>query len=220
MSLYVKFTSLFLKTISKPIANGIKAQAKEHASFRKVCISFAQGVHRADVNVRRRLLGEKDIKVRPLNDAKAINSGANFLADSFVFGVGGAIIFFEYYRQRRKEAARRAGLEDDIRVLQDEVDWLVAKLQDKQILSDNYTVPDDVETSILELKHKDGTTTKPKNEQEVKAKQALKEARQKEKEAKEAEAQGNLSGTEAVKAATEATEIATEAVKQTEAAQK
>lgn len=34
--------SLFIKTVSKPIANKLKQQAAEHERFRKVCISLAQ----------------------------------------------------------------------------------------------------------------------------------------------------------------------------------
>lgn len=37
--------------------------------------------------MRRRLLGEDHpLHIRPLNDAKAIDSGANFLSESFLFG--------------------------------------------------------------------------------------------------------------------------------------
>lgn len=156
MSLALKFTSLLVKTLAKPISNTIKANAKEHPQFRKLCISFAQKLHQTDVNVRLRLLNEKNIKVRPLNDAKAIQSGANFIAEAFVFSVAGSLVFFESWRSRRKEQKRQATIVDDIQVLQDEIEWLKAQLTAKKVLDkDDYVVPDNVEPTVLKLKRKE-----------------------------------------------------------------
>ncbi|PRT54534.1 OPA3-like protein [Wickerhamiella sorbophila] len=155
MSLALKFTSLLVKTLAKPIANTIKANAKEHPSFRKFCISFAQKLHQTDVKLRLKLLNEKNIKVRPLNDAKAIQSGATFISEAFVFSVAGSLVFFESWRSRRKEQARQASIVDDIQVLQDEIEWLKAQLSAKKIIdADNYVVPDNIEPTVLKLKHK------------------------------------------------------------------
>lgn len=155
MSLALKFTSLLVKTLAKPIANTIKSNAKEHPSFRRFCISFAQKLHQTDVNLRLKLLNEKNIKVRPLNDAKAIQSGATFIAEAFVFSVAGSLVFFESWRSRRKEQARQASIVDDINVLQDEIEWLKAQLTAKKVLDgDNYVVPDNIEPTVLKLKHK------------------------------------------------------------------
>ncbi|KAI5304794.1 hypothetical protein KEM55_009269 [Ascosphaera atra] len=56
MSVALKISSLAIRTLSKPIANSIKAQAREHERFRKLCISFAQGLHRVDMRLRLGLL--------------------------------------------------------------------------------------------------------------------------------------------------------------------
>lgn len=55
-SIVIKLGSLVVKTLSKPIANRIKAQAREHERFRRVCVSFAQGIHRSDMRFRLGLL--------------------------------------------------------------------------------------------------------------------------------------------------------------------
>ncbi|KAF6229880.1 hypothetical protein HO133_004217 [Letharia lupina] len=55
-SIVIKLGSLVVKTLSKPIANRIKAQAREHETFRRVCVSFAQGIHRWDMRFRLGLL--------------------------------------------------------------------------------------------------------------------------------------------------------------------
>ena len=45
--------------------------------------------------------------IRPLSESKAIDSGANFISESFLFTVGLSLILFETWRSRRKEQNRR-----------------------------------------------------------------------------------------------------------------
>lgn len=51
-------------------------------------------------------------RIRPLSESKAIESGANFISETFLFLVAGGLIVFESLRSRRKESSRREGLED------------------------------------------------------------------------------------------------------------
>jgi optic atrophy 3 protein len=46
-------------------------------------------------------------RVRPLTESKAIETGANFISEGFLFCVTGGIIVFEWWRQGRKESNRR-----------------------------------------------------------------------------------------------------------------
>ena len=46
-------------------------------------------------------------KIRPLSEAKAIDSGANFISETFLFTVGLSLIILESLRSRRKETTRR-----------------------------------------------------------------------------------------------------------------
>ena len=46
-------------------------------------------------------------RIRPLSEAKAIDTGANFISETFLFLVGGSLIVFESFRSRRKESNRR-----------------------------------------------------------------------------------------------------------------
>ncbi|CUM56262.1 uncharacterized protein AC631_03926 [Debaryomyces fabryi] len=128
--LTLKFTSLLIRTVAKPISNSIKAQAKEHEHFRRNCIRFAQMMHHADLKMRMNLLGEKKIKIRPLNDNKAIEKGANFLSEMFVFSVAGSLIFYESYRSRKKTNLEKSNVQDDITFLQDEIVALQQELED------------------------------------------------------------------------------------------
>ncbi|KIV95628.1 hypothetical protein PV10_03258 [Exophiala mesophila] len=161
MSLALKFTSLAIRTLSKPIANFIKRQAREHEGFKNTCISFAQALHRVDMRWRIGLLqdaaaiekqaareaaaesakkhkhsfptvkteaqtkAEEEAaakvakeeaeppkprskpRIRPLSEAKAIESGATFISETFLFGVAAGLLLFEAWRSRRKDANRR-----------------------------------------------------------------------------------------------------------------
>ncbi|KAI9812451.1 MAG: hypothetical protein M1827_004682 [Pycnora praestabilis] len=169
-SLTLKFSSLVVRTLSKPIANQIKAQAREHERFRRICVRFAQSLHRVDMRLRLGLLRDTEVekktskdskaeahkssaaqadksksekspsnkdgqeegneggrdktpekskskpsvRIRPLSEAKAIDSGANFISETFLFMVGGALIIFESWRSRRKETSRRTDVSREL----------------------------------------------------------------------------------------------------------
>lgn len=117
----LKLTSLLVRTVAKPMALALKAQAKEHEAFRSACIRVAQTVHSTDIKLRMKLLGEKRIKVRPLNDNKAIENGANFLLEFFIFLVAGSLILYESYRSRVKAANEKITVRNNISDLQDEI---------------------------------------------------------------------------------------------------
>lgn len=89
-----------------------------------------------------RLMGKSTFKVRPLNEAKAIESGATFVAEGFIFSVAGGLILYESFRARRKELNRRETVADDIETLQDEIEWLKEKLVKRKLLEDDYKAPE------------------------------------------------------------------------------
>ena len=149
--------------------NRIKAQAREHERFRRICVRFAQGIHRVDMRLRLGLLQdteaiEKQIareaaeaqarkhkleaptvrteaeqkayeqetteekkrikektkpRIRPLSEAKAIDTGANFVSESFLFAVGFGLIIFESWRRERKETTRRVDVAERIGELEE-----------------------------------------------------------------------------------------------------
>jgi hypothetical protein len=60
-------------------------------------------------------------RIRPLTEAKAIDSGANFISEAFLFCVAGGLLVFEAFRSRRKEATRQRGVEERLGDLEEEV---------------------------------------------------------------------------------------------------
>lgn len=58
-------------------------------------------------------------RIRPLSEAKAIDSGANFISEAFLFFVAGSLIVFESWRSRRKENNRREDVADRLAGLEE-----------------------------------------------------------------------------------------------------
>ncbi|KAF2797611.1 hypothetical protein K505DRAFT_372318 [Melanomma pulvis-pyrius CBS 109.77] len=183
MSLTLKITSLFVRTLAKPIANAIKRNAHEHENFRKFCVRGAQGLHRIDMRMRLGLLQDPAVidrqiakevaaaeaarkktqaptvkteeetkaeealsekeretikkkaeaarkpRIRPLSEAKAIETGANFVAETFIFSVGILVIVVEQWRQRRKARNARDDIREDLEELQTELKSVKAELE-------------------------------------------------------------------------------------------
>ena len=58
-------------------------------------------------------------RIRPLTEAKAIESGANFISETFLFSVAAGLIFFESWRSRKKETTRRDDVAERLADLED-----------------------------------------------------------------------------------------------------
>jgi hypothetical protein len=69
-------------------------------------------------------------RIRPLTEAKAIETGANFVAEAFIFSVGLGVIVFEQWRQRRKARNQRDDIREDLEELQKEFLSVKAELEE------------------------------------------------------------------------------------------
>jgi len=58
-------------------------------------------------------------RIRPLSEAKAIDSGATFISEAFLFMVAGGLIVFESWRSRRKETSRREDVAERLKELEE-----------------------------------------------------------------------------------------------------
>lgn len=130
-----KVAQLVIRTLAKPISNQIKVQAKEHETFRNFCVNLAQRMHRVEVNLRTNLLGEPARHVRPLSETRAIESGANALAEGFLFSVAAGLIIGEAWRSSRNQSKRRDSVDDALEDLQTKVFTLTEKIDE---LSTNF----------------------------------------------------------------------------------
>lgn len=104
-----------------------EAQMKADEEAREKEKRFIQGKVKNDEKKKEQRL------IRPLSEAKAIESGANFISEAFVFGVGLSLLLFETWRSRRKENSRRDDVKERMDKLEDEIRQTQ---QEKQILED------------------------------------------------------------------------------------
>ncbi|GAB1740192.1 hypothetical protein NU219Hw_g5308t1 [Hortaea werneckii] len=61
------------------------------------------------------------VRIRPLSDAKAIELGANFFSEAFIFAVAAGLLVWDSWRSRAKESARRDDVAERIEQLEAEV---------------------------------------------------------------------------------------------------
>ncbi|KAF2164150.1 hypothetical protein M409DRAFT_56856 [Zasmidium cellare ATCC 36951] len=68
------------------------------------------------------------VKIRPLSEARAIELGANFFSEAFIFAVAVGILLAETWRSRKKESSQRNDVAERLEQLETEVESLRAKL--------------------------------------------------------------------------------------------
>ncbi|EMC95075.1 hypothetical protein BAUCODRAFT_35065 [Baudoinia panamericana UAMH 10762] len=69
------------------------------------------------------------ITIRPLSDARAIELGANFFSEMFVFGVAAGLILVESWRSGKKESKRRDDVAERLAALESEVERLRSRYE-------------------------------------------------------------------------------------------
>lgn len=70
--------------------------------------------------------------IRPLSESRAIELGANFIAESFIFGVAVGLLLFERWWSRRKENKREEEVIERLRELEERnesISYLEAEVQ-------------------------------------------------------------------------------------------
>ncbi|KAF8974954.1 hypothetical protein BGZ46_009550 [Entomortierella lignicola] len=73
-----------------------------------------QFTHRAEMQLKMKFLGYKVESIRPLNDARAVEIGANFLGEAIIFGVAGSLIILENARSRMNARDRKNHVDDTL----------------------------------------------------------------------------------------------------------
>lgn len=85
-------------------------------------------------------------KIRPLSEAKAIDSGATFVSEGFLLLVGVSLILLENWRTKRREMSRR-----------EDVAERISELEESEKVSRKALV--ELEREILRLRGKNGKAT-------------------------------------------------------------
>ena len=87
-----------------------------------------------DEAAREKTEGKKEeqtprIKIRPLSEAKAIELGANFFSEAFIFSVAVGLLVWDSWRSRAKASDRRDEIKERLDMLEAEVDRLRIKYE-------------------------------------------------------------------------------------------
>jgi optic atrophy 3 protein len=73
-------------------------------------------------------------RIRPLSEAKAIDTGANFISETFLFAVTLSLIMFESWRSRRKETSRRNDVADRLKELEERDEARSKRIEEMEML--------------------------------------------------------------------------------------
>lgn len=126
----LKLGTLALKTVSKPIAARLKAQAGLHPRFRQSIINIAQANHRFTTTIQRRIYGHAtDVEIRPLNEEKAVQAAVDLIGELFVFSVAGVAVVFEVQRSARSEARKESIRRQEVEELRQRDDELAKEVE-------------------------------------------------------------------------------------------
>jgi len=95
----VKFLSLAVKQVSKPISVRIVSFARNHHTFNRYIINTGQWYH----NSSQRLMGRRKKDIKLLDEKVALKEGTSLLVETIVFLIAGSIVLFEYSKSGNKE---------------------------------------------------------------------------------------------------------------------
>jgi len=108
--------------IEKQIAReAAEAQARKHKLEAPTVRTEAEmkAYEAETAEVKKRAREKTKPRIRPLSEAKAIDTGANFVSETFLFLVSVGLIGFEWARRERKENSRREDVTDRIEELEE-----------------------------------------------------------------------------------------------------
>lgn len=81
-------------------------------------IAEAEAIEKAKKDAIEKAKSQPLPRIRPLSEAKAVENGAKFISEAFLFVVAGGLIVFETMRSRRKELSRREDVADRLHELE------------------------------------------------------------------------------------------------------
>ena len=125
MAIYVKAFSLVLKTVSKPLAKQVKEAAKSHPFLRQLSIGVAL---KADslyqtimsptpLNEPIISSGGRRMKIpkKPpvMTEDQALQAAGDFLAEAFVFGVAGGLVWWEQSKSAEKDLVKATNAKEE-----------------------------------------------------------------------------------------------------------
>ena len=111
-----KLVGLLLKTLAKPLSKRIKHEFSRYPFSQKILIGIGQASHQATSRMTIWSSGYKVRSITPLEDDKAMATGAEFVGEGFILLVSSGVVIYEYNRsniaaaekERKKYAKAKA----------------------------------------------------------------------------------------------------------------
>ncbi|OQS05909.1 hypothetical protein THRCLA_02019 [Thraustotheca clavata] len=107
-----KVGGMFIRVLTKPIANELKSLGKSHPWLKQACTSLGQRINRWNIisHLRVASQGHLTINVKDLPDDKALEKGTEFIGEVFIFAVAVAVVTYDYTRSTKKNELKEAQL--------------------------------------------------------------------------------------------------------------
>ena len=114
----IKLGALIIKTVTKPIAKGIRNRAKDNPTFKKICIGTGNLKHKIIYNFNKVVRNNKK-EYKQINESYAIEMGSEILSEMIIYTVGTGLIIGEYtYANIKKKKAELAKKKEEIQFKQ------------------------------------------------------------------------------------------------------
>jgi optic atrophy 3 protein len=105
-----KLATLLVKTLAKPLSKQIKHWSAEKNFSKRVLIGIGQSSHSITSRMTIWSAGYKVKHITPLEEEKALSTGAEFVSEAFVLFVSAGAVIFEYNRTNEKTRQKEEGL--------------------------------------------------------------------------------------------------------------
>ena len=106
----LKLSALLVKTISKPVAAFMKAQAQKEKRLADIFCHMGQSLHYVSSRINVIASGYKFVGVKPLPADQALNDGVGVFSEMLVLSISATLVVYEYERSANKEIIKNEKL--------------------------------------------------------------------------------------------------------------
>ena len=131
-----KLAGLLIKTLAKPLSKRIKKDFSRYETTKNLLTNIGQFHHTMTSYMTIWSAGYRVRSITPLENEKALANGADIFGESFIFGVSGAIVVWEYNKSKesskKKEAEEKQRLQDEHDLVQTQISSIQEQLSNIQ----------------------------------------------------------------------------------------
>ena len=136
---FLKLTTLVIKTLSKPLSKALKTRVTADPKMAQFVEAIGQKSHSFWSSITIRAAGHKGLRVKPLDEATALNQGADIMAEFFIFSVASGAMVLELVhsnsvkaRESKLKKEREAAEDDALRASLESIEERISQLERAQ----------------------------------------------------------------------------------------